>query len=62
MARETSMPIFPVPITPTVRPCRVESEQAVEREVALADARVGVADLAIEREDEGHGALGHRVR
>jgi len=40
----------------------IEAEQAIQREVALADARPGAVHLAVESEDEGDGVLGHRVR
>ena len=41
---------------------QVETEEAVQREVAFADARVRAMDLAIERQDERHRVLGHCMR
>jgi hypothetical protein len=40
---------------------QVEAEQAVQREVALADPVVGPVDLAVEREDQADGVLGDGV-
>ena len=54
--------MLPVPTTPTVLPCEVEAEQAVEREVAVADPVVGAGDVPVEGEHERKRVLGDGVR
>ena len=40
----------------------VEAQQAIEREIAFANACIGTVDVAIERQDECDRMLGHRFR
>ena len=40
---------------------QVEAEQPVEGEVALAHAVEGTVGLAVQRQNQGEGMLGHRM-
>ena len=41
---------------------KIETQQAVQREVAVARAPVGTVDLAVERQHQRHGVLRHGMR
>ena len=62
MMRAKTVPMRPLPTMPDAAAMEVEAEQAIQREVALADAVVGAGRASDEAQDERHRVLGHGVR
>src|SRR5262245_16535427 len=58
----TTVPICPVPITPTVFPCMSNPTNPVESEITFADPIICAMNFAVERQNKSDRVLGHRVR
>ena len=60
--RATTVPILPVPTSPTVRPCMSNPSEPIQGKVPLTDPRVCAMDLPVEAQHHRDRVLGHRMR